>query len=121
MKLSSSKRMAVDHSQEMQDLQKSHRLEVLLEIHRAILATQDLQATTRSALRQIQPIFPQAVASSVVLLDLDSGAPQVTAFRMHDQDIDWEQIPDLSREDLAVDLQMLEYLKLKVVQESFVS
>lgn len=107
MKQPSPKSRQEDYLLNQQDRQQRHRLEVLLEIHRAILATQDLQATSSAALRQIQQIFPQAIASSVVLIDPIHGQPRIAAIRVYEQDVPFDGMDPLLPGDLAVDLDLL--------------
>jgi signal transduction histidine kinase len=99
------------------DLQESRRLEILLDIHRAILSTQNLKETAHLALCHIHTLAPNCLASSVVLLNREDRTAQVLAFNFDGAETNWPDDPLLGVADLAVELNDLQQGKYFLVQD----
>ncbi len=99
------------------DLQETRLLEILLDIHQAILSTKDLSAIAHLALTHIHSITPDCVASSVVLLDTEQADTQVLAFNLLGAEAAWPGNQPLNLTDLAVDLDQLRQGRTFVVSD----
>ena len=87
------------------ELQESSRLEILLDIHQAILSSQNLKATAQSALKHIRSLVPNYRAGSILLL---GQSVEVLSFDFDGIETDWPADAPLDLMDLAVDLQNLQ-------------
>lgn len=86
------------------ELLDRQRLEVLLDIHRAILSTQDLKATALVTLEHVRGLVLGCRACSVVLLDPDV---HVLALIERGVETPWPNDSLLAKDDLAVNLDTL--------------
>jgi signal transduction histidine kinase len=99
------------------ELQDHRRLEILLDIHRAILSTLNLKETAYLALKHVQALAPNCLASSVVLLTPGDKEAQVLAFNFNGSEITWPNEQPLEPMDLAVELDDLHQGKYFLVQD----